>query len=203
MTDRTPHDPATLDFYASEAPVYAASGAGGVSRHLHDFLATLPSGAKILELGCGGGRDSAEMRRLGFDIVPTDGVSEIAEQAEARIGLPVRVMRFDELDYDVEFDAVWANASLLHVPRASLPDILSLIRMALRPGGRHFASFKAGGAEGRDSFGRYFNYLSKAQTLDAYAQSGGWQSVEIADYTGGGYQGGQGPWVAITAARAR
>ena len=66
-------DDRTLKFYSKEAPVYTASGKGGVSRHLTGFLQRLPEGAKVLELGCGGGRDAEAMIAAGFDVQPTDG----------------------------------------------------------------------------------------------------------------------------------
>ena len=151
------YDPATLDFYASEAPVYAASGPDGIARHLPEFLDRLRPGARILELGCGGGRDASHMIEMGFDVEPTDGTAEIALQAEVRLDRTVRVMRFDELESIAEYDAVIASASLLHVPRADLPSILQRIWTALKPGGWHIASYNGGGVEGRDGFGRYFN----------------------------------------------
>jgi SAM-dependent methyltransferase len=91
-------DSVTLDFYSASAAVYVASGARGVSRNLPSFLDLLPSGARILELGCGGGRDAEAMIAAGFDVDPTDGTPEIARKAEERLGRRVRVMRFDELD---------------------------------------------------------------------------------------------------------
>ena len=125
------YDEATLCFYAEEAPVYSSSGPGGASRHLAGFLELLEPGAKVLEIGCGGGRDAEWMLAQGFDVEPTDGVAEMAVKAEARLGRPVRVMRFDELDDVGGYDAVWANASLLHVPRASLPAVyLSISELA-------------------------------------------------------------------------
>jgi cyclopropane fatty-acyl-phospholipid synthase-like methyltransferase len=105
------YDPATLAFYANEAPVYAASTPDGVARHLPDFLARLQPGARILELGCGGGRDAHFMLQLGFDVDATDGTAEIAVQAEQRLGRPVRVMRFDMLESVAEYDAVVATYS--------------------------------------------------------------------------------------------
>jgi SAM-dependent methyltransferase len=192
-------DLTTLDFYAREAPDYVASGPGGVSRHLHHFLSLLPKGGKILDLGCGCGLDSEEILRLGFDAVPTDGAPEMAQKAEERLCMPVRVMRFDQLDIDCEFDAVWAHASLLHVPVNSLPCILLLVFKALKPGGYHFANYKSGGQAGRDQFQRYFNYVSVAQAREAYDQSAAWDILETEEYSGGGYNGGQGPWVAVTA----
>lgn len=194
-------DEATLGFYADEATVYAARGQGGASRRLDAFLHLLPPGARILELGCGGGRDSEEMLARGFRLDATDGVPEIARMAEERIGRPVRVMRFDEIDAVEEYDGVWAQACLLHVPRPALPGILSLIFRALKGGGVHSASFKGGGHEGRDALGRYFNYLTADEVSAAYRRSAGWDIQALTEYRSGSYGGGQGPWVGITARR--
>jgi len=191
-------DEATLHFYASEAPVYTASGKDGSFKHLEPFLDRLPAGASILELGCGGGYDAAFMLARGFDVHATDGVPEMADTAEARIGRPVAVMRFDQLDAEEQFDAVVAAAALLHVPRDSLGDVLGRVWRALKPGGWHIASFKAGGTEGRDRLGRHFNYLSPQQAEQYYREAGDWQSLEIAASIGGGYDGAQGPWIAVT-----
>ena len=196
-----PYDQATLDFYSVEAPVYAASGKAGVSRWLNDFMALLPEKGRVLELGCGGGIDAEAMLAHGFEVDPTDGTATIAAQAEQRLGRPVRVMRFDELSAIETYDAVWANASLLHVPREALSGVLRKVRRALKPGGLHFANYKAGDAAGRDSLGRYFNYYDRATLLDAYAASGSWDIISTSDYIGGGYESGQGPWIAITVRR--
>jgi SAM-dependent methyltransferase len=191
-------DPATLDFYASEAPVYAASGPDGVARHLPLFLDRLNPRARILELGCGGGRDAQYMIEQGFDVDATDGTAEIAAQAEQRLGRAVRVMRFDELYSVADYDAVVASASLLHVPRADLPGVVQRIWKALKPGGWHVASYKGGGIEGRDRFGRYFNYLDADQLGAAYSGVGDWAAMDVLSGMGGGYDGVQGPWHIIT-----
>lgn len=191
-------DPETLDFYATAAPTYTASGPKGASRHLQPFLDRLTPGARILELGCGGGLDAQYMLERGFDVDATDGTVEIAAQAETRLGRPVKVMRFDELDAVAEYDAVVASASLLHVPRTDLPDVIGRIWTALKAGGWHLASYKGGGAEGRDGFGRYFNYLDADELRALYAQAGEWAQMDIWSGIGGGYDGVQGPWHAIT-----
>jgi SAM-dependent methyltransferase len=194
-------DSVTLDFYSTSAPVYVASGTKGVSRNLFSFLDQLPPQARILELGCGGGRDAAAMIAAGFEVDATDGTPEIARKAEERLGRRVRVMHFDKLDAFEVYDAIWANASLLHVPRSSLPQILSLVFKALKSGGLHFASYKSGCAEGRDRYGRYFNYLSREDVTEAYRRSGLWEVVSLTEYLGGGYDRQQGPWVAVTVRR--
>lgn len=202
MADAPEFDRATLDFYAVEAPVYAASGPGGVSRHLSGFLAMLTPGARVLELGCGGGRDAEAMIAAGFDVDATDGAPALARQAEQRIGQPVRVMRFDELTADEAYDAVWAAACLLHVPRDGLVEVLARVRRALRPSGLHLASYKSTGVEGRDAFGRLFNQLAHSELLAAYAASGAWDIVDVQEYTGRGYDGELLPMLAITTRRA-
>ena len=195
-------DAETLAFYASEAPVYTASGPQGEARHLAAFLERLQPGAVILELGCGGGRDAEYMISKGFVVEPTDGVPEIATQAEARLGRSVQVMQFHELTAEGQYDAVVASASLLHVPRVGLTEILGRIWRALKPGAWHVASFKGGGIEGRDGFGRYFNYLSRAELEGYYVAAGSWSLIEIGEAMGGGYDGKQGPWLQITLQKA-
>lgn len=190
-------DPTTLAFYATEAPVYAAHGTGGTSRYLEGFLDRLTPGCRILELGCGGGKDAALMIKRGFDVEPTDGVPEIAAQAEALLGRPVRVMRFDELDAVEAYDAVWASATLLHVPRNGLTAVLARIWRALKPGGWHQATYKGGGNEGRDRFDRYYNYLSRTELEAHYQAAGDWAAMDIEEGVGGGYDGVQGPWLSI------
>lgn len=195
-------DEATLAFYASEAPDYAASGPGGIGRHLEPFLERLPPGALILELGCGSGRDAAHMEALGFRVEPTDGVPEMAAQAAARLGRAVRVMRFDELDALEAYDGVVAAYSLLHVPRAGLIGVLARVWRALKPGGWHAATYKTAGGEGRDRLGRYYNYPSEAELRSHYAAAGNWTEISTETGEGRGYEGGESRFVMILLRKA-
>ena len=195
-------DEATLAFYANEAPAYAASNLGGVGRHLDPFLERLAPGALVLELGCGSGRDAAHMEARGFVVEPTDGVPEMAAQAEARLGRSVRVMRFDELDAIDTYDGVVAAYSLLHVPRAGLADVLARVWRALKPGGWHVAIYKTAGSEGRDRLGRYYNYPNAEELRAYYAAAGDWSEVETETGEGRGYEGGESRFVSITLRKA-
>lgn len=169
-------DPGTLEFYRRNAESYAA-WAKAPSARLIDFLGLLPPGGSILELGCGAGNHAAEMLARGFALRATDGSPEMAEIASRRLNHPVAVMRFDELDERDTFDGVWASACLLHVPRSELAAILSRIHRALKSGGVFYASFKAGEGDGRDSLGRYYNYVSADWLRAAYAEAGPWQCL--------------------------
>jgi SAM-dependent methyltransferase len=167
-------DEATLQFYRRNAQGYAA-WAKAPSTRLIAFLGLLPPGGSILELGCGAGNHAAEMLARGFALRATDGSPEMAEVASRRLNHPVEIMRFDELDACDAFDGVWASACLLHVPRDELGGILERIHRALKTGGAFYASFKVGEGDGRDSLGRYYNYVSADWLRAAYAAAGPWQ----------------------------
>jgi 2-polyprenyl-3-methyl-5-hydroxy-6-metoxy-1,4-benzoquinol methylase len=192
----------TLAFYAAEAERYVGIRPNEVSRFIVDFLRHLPLGASILELGCGGGADAAYMTNAGFAVEPTDGVPEMAALAQARLERPVSVLRFADLDAVELYDAVIANASLLHVPREGLPDVLSRIWRALKPGGWHMASYKTGADEGYDKHGRYYNQLSPEQAEAAYRAAGDWRLYAVEDSWGEGYFGTPSAWLSVTTQKA-
>jgi SAM-dependent methyltransferase len=171
-------DEETLQFYRSHAQAFAGRDK---SKHkqLARFLALLPAGASILELGCGAGADSAAMLAAGFDVRPTDGSPELASEASRRLGRPVETLLFHDLDEVEAYDGVWAHASLLHVPRPELAPVVALIWRALKPGGHFYASFKVGKAEGRDKLNRYYNYPSPDWLRATYAEAGSWSSWSI------------------------
>jgi len=191
-------DRATLDFYATEAEIYAGRARELGQARLRHFAELIPAGGQVLELGCGGGQDSEALLALGLDVSPTDGSPELAAQAAKRLGRPVSVLLFEDLAAESAYDGVWANACLLHVPRPALPAILANIHRALRPGGVFYASFKAGEAEGRDRFGRYYNYPDASWLRTAYG-SERWHSLDIAEETGGGYDQEPTRWLHATA----
>ncbi len=187
-------DSATLGFYAEEAETYAGREREADRGRLERFAGLLPAVGQVLELGCGGGQDSAALLARGFDVTPTDGSPELAAQAALRLGRPVSVLLFEDLAASAAYDGIWANACLLHVPRAALPAIIARVHAALRPGGAFYASFKAGEAEGRDRFGRYYNYPS-AEWLHATYGAEAWHSLDIAAESGGGYDGEPTRWL--------
>jgi SAM-dependent methyltransferase len=187
-------DPETLKFYADNAADYVQH-ASRPAPQLLDFMAKLPPGASVLELGTGNGRDAAAMLAAGFAVTPSDASPELAAEAQARLGCPVRIMAFHELDDVAAYDGVWANACLLHAPRAELTDDLALIHRALRPGGLLTASFKAGGGEGRDQFGRYYNYPDAAELHAHLLAAAQWVDVDISEHDGSGYDNRPTRWL--------
>jgi SAM-dependent methyltransferase len=172
-------DEETLQFYRGNAEAYAKRTFTSRQARLMAFLAQLPAGASILELGCGAGGDTAEMLARGFDVRPTDGSPEMADIASKHLGRTVKTLLFHELDELEAYDGVWANACLLHVPRAGLADVLARIWRALKAGGVFYASYKAGDGDGRDTLNRYYNYPSQDWLRATYAAAGNWDSLSI------------------------
>ncbi|CAN5619104.1 class I SAM-dependent methyltransferase [soil metagenome] len=200
MADQT-HDLQTLAFYDRDAAAYAGRRLPEASPRLTAFLAALPAGAHVLDLGCGGGQDSQVMLERGFDVTPLDGSAGLARIAQQRLGRPVRVQLFEDLEDEAVFDGIWANASLLHVPTVGLPQALARVRRALKPGGLFHATYKAGDGGGRDSLGRYFNFPSEAELRTAYDEAGPWAGLEILQGPGHSYEQEERTWLQVTVVR--
>jgi SAM-dependent methyltransferase len=194
-------DAETLRFYQQEAECYCEQTGAISSPALPGFLARLRPGASILELGCGSGRDTVEMLRLGYNATPTDGSPEMARQAENLLHGRVLVLEFGEIEDETRFDGVWAHACLLHIPLDYLGEVLSRIYKVLNSPGILFANFKEGAAEGRDRFGRYYNYPSLAALRDIFQQAAPWFALEIERSSGKGYDGAAVQWLNCTATK--
>ncbi len=191
------NDRATMAFYDREAARYAQAFGTQASRFLDAFLDRLDPAAMILELGCGGGRDAARMVERGFAVDPTDGSLAMVRLASERFGVPARQLRFADLDAIGRYDAVWANACLIHVSRQDMPATLNAIHRALRPGGWHFASFKLGDGEGHDPLGRLHNFPDQAWLAASYSAAG-FTITDMVPFRGKGADGVVRDWAALT-----
>lgn len=147
----------TLQHYNVNAESFAANTvAVDFSQIQQEFLSTLPPGANILDFGCGSGRDTKYFLEQGYKVDAIDGSSELCKLASAHTGIKVRQMLFQELHAKEKYDGIWACASILHVAKNELPDILQRMYNALKSDGTIYASFKYGDFEGERS-GRYFS----------------------------------------------
>ncbi len=123
-------------------------------RHL-----TARAPARILDFGCGPGRDLIAFAAAGHRPVGLDGAARFCEMAREHSGCEVLHQDFLELSLpDAAFDGVFANASLFHVPSQELPRVLSELWATLRPDGVLFASNPRG--DNREGFNgaRYGSY---------------------------------------------
>ncbi|WP_379921062.1 class I SAM-dependent methyltransferase [Erythrobacter sp. R86502] len=187
-------DPDTIAFYQKRAPYWVFHSGTHCSHQLDRFLDRLPPASRVLELGCGGGRDAARIRERGFSIDATDAVPALVSRANEAFALDARVMAFHELDAADAYGGVWAHASMLHCPTAALPDVLLRIHRALMPGGWHFASFKLGTGEGRDLLGRLHNFPSPRWLTQTY-EAANFLIESQETYAGQASDGTQRDWI--------
>ena len=116
---------------------------------------------RILDFGCGPGRDLRRLRELGHEPVGLEGSAAFVAMARADSGCEVWHRDFLDLGLpSAHFDGVFANASLFHVPVAELPRVLRELRDALKPGGVLFSSNPRGNDEEGWNRGRYGAYHS-------------------------------------------
>lgn len=148
----------TIGYYDQNASSFASQTADVDLTPLYDrFLRHVAPGGRVLDVGCGVGRDALSFSKRGYDVVALDGSEEMVRLTQERVGshIPVHLMRFEEIAWHNEFDGIWACASLLHVPSSSFAAVASRIVDAMRPGGSWFMSFKLGEGE-RVAGGRLF-----------------------------------------------
>jgi SAM-dependent methyltransferase len=187
----------TLAHYDENADdFWAGTRDHDVSQNIRALLAHLgPAPQRILDLGCGPGRDLRAFRALGHEPVGLDGSARFVEMARAHAGCPVLHQDFLALDLpDNAFDGVFANASLFHVPSRELPRVLGELRAALKPGSVLFSSNPHGqnqeGWRGR----RYGTYLD-LETWRGFVRGAGFTELEHY-YRPEGLPRAQQPWLA-------
>jgi SAM-dependent methyltransferase len=126
------------------------------------FLREIPEGGRILDAGCGSGRDSLAFLQKGYQVVSIDASRAMVAATSQLTGQPAFLMCFDDIPFEAEFDGIWACASLPHVARQDLPLTLEKLTRALKPGGILYLSFKYGSEE-RIEDGRFFTDLEEAR----------------------------------------
>ena len=148
----------TLDYYNKNSEEYFNSTLNvDMTNTYKPFLKLVPKGGKILDLGCGSGRDSMNFMKLGYEVTAVDGSKELAKKASALLGKEVIASTFEELELKEKFHGIWACASLLHIKREDLKTVLNNLYNNLEDNGVFYMSFKYGEKEYVDDKNRYFN----------------------------------------------
>ena len=150
---------------------------------------------RILDFGCGPGRDLKAFAALGHAPVGLDGSTEFVKMAREYSGCEVWQQDFLKLDLPANhFDGVFANASLFHVPSQELPRVLAQLAATLKPGGVLFSSNPRGDNSEGWNRGRYGAYHDFAAWSAFVGQTG---LVELTHYyRPPGLPRDQQPWLA-------
>lgn len=190
---RVPHPPmvikmsetqttsATYDVIAAD---YAARwlGAEVLEPARQRFAARLAPGARVLDIGCGPGRDAVRLRAMGLRVCGFDRSRGMLAQAREGGELPLALSDMRRLPVrDGSCDGLWVCASFLHIPKRDALEVLGAFHRALRPGGIFYLSVKQGDGErwvGKDSQAQRFFAFYQADELDALLAAAGFSVQE-------------------------
>ena len=157
----------TIEYYNQNADMFAQG------TRLVDFTVVqerfakmLPAGSRILDFGCGSGRDTKYFLEKGYQVAATDGSAELCRLAGSFTGIKVKEMLFQELDEIGVYDGIWACSSILHLPKQELLPVIRKMCDALKDNGVIYTSFKYGDFEGERN-GRYFTDFTE-DTFDKF-----------------------------------
>ncbi|MCW2850768.1 MAG: Methyltransferase type 12 [Nocardioides sp.] len=177
------YDAAAAD-YRDATQVMPDSG----RRVVRAYADALRAGARVLEIGSGGGRDARALEDVGLSVRRTDVTPTfVSLLRDSGVDADVLDPLTDNLDDPTRpgqpYDGVWAGASLLHVARADLPVVLTRLAAATRPGGALRMSVKEGDGEEWSTHGvvrapRMFVYW-REQPLRSVLDAAGWLVEEV------------------------
>lgn len=150
------------DYYEKRGQEFVERTSGAdLSALYRPFLKYIPEGGHILDAGCGSGRDSKYFITAGCKVTAFDNSMKMVDYASQFIRQKVLCMNFDDVQWERGFDGIWACASLLHVSKENIENILEKFLRALKISGVIFMSFKDGTGERIEpDTGRFFNYYT-------------------------------------------
>lgn len=146
----------TLNYYNQNADSFIEGTVSVNFKEVQDKFLQMLYGKKILDFGCGSGRDTMYFLKSGFDVTATDGSEELCKYASEYTGIQVKQMLFQDLDEVDYYDGIWACSSILHLSKNELRVVMNKMSRALKAGGIIYTSFKYGNFEGERN-GRFFN----------------------------------------------
>lgn len=145
----------TIDYYNQNAETFVHGTVSVDFKEVQDKFLRLLAGKRVLDFGCGSGRDTKYFIERGLDVVAIDGSEELCKSASAYTGIQVKHMLFQNLDEVDCYDGIWACSSILHLPKDELKIVIKKMSRALKAKGIIYTSFKYGNFEGERN-GRFF-----------------------------------------------
>lgn len=175
----------TIDYYNDNAEDFYRDTINLAMEGLYaPFLALIPEGGRILDAGCGSGRDSFYFISKGYDVLAFDAAPALVALSSRLLDNKVHNLSFQQIEFENEFDGIWACASLLHISRKEMDDVINRLIRALKPAGILYASFKFGDKE-EEKDGRFFNYYNEVsfhsllQGHAALSLLNSWQTEDV------------------------
>lgn len=151
---------------------------------LRDWLTCLPVRAVLLDLGCGGGQDTRYLKAAGHRVVGLDRTLSLLRFGQTRVPSATFVLAdMRSLPLGAEsLDGIWAAASLMHLPKTTMKDVLVKVRGCVRPGGVLAATVTYGTRSRIQERGwipgRYFARWKKSELAGALRRAG-WEILAL------------------------
>ncbi|MGE8130062.1 class I SAM-dependent methyltransferase [Methylobacterium sp. NPDC080182] len=170
----------TASYYERHAERYAdATLPIDTANRIARFATMVPRGGRVLDAGCGSGRDLIGLREAGLKPEGLELSPRLAVIARRNSNVPVHVADICSPGLPLSsFDAVWAMASLLHVERDDIEVALRSLNQLLVPGGLLFATLKSGTGRARDEGGRWFT-LYEPRGWSGRLRNAGFSEVSV------------------------
>ena len=167
---------------------------------LDRFARRLGTGARVLDVGCGPGRDVLALQERGLVPVGVDLSWAMLQEARRRVQTPFVQADMRALPFaDHSFGGAWVCASLLHLPKHEAPHVLEEIRRVLDHGILYVA-VKEGDGEGwvvgEDGRRRFFALYRQAE-LELLVERSGFEVLEV--WTTPDAAGRNQRWIALVA----
>ena len=195
MTDKE-----TLRVYDAKAADYAKLIDSDTKEnpYLERFIARLPTGGRVLDLGCGPGLAATRMANAGLQVDAMDGSAEMVAMATQHDGVTAWQATFDQITGTDIYDGIWANFCLLHASKEAMPHHLAAMVTALKPGGAFHIGMKLGSGSQRDAIGRLYSYYSEPELI-ALLGAAGLTAGETDHGRTVGLDGTEADWIVVAA----
>ena len=150
-----------------------------MSEHYKRFEKYLVEGSRVLDAGCGSGRDSLYFHTKGYRVEAFDASEAMVKLSSQHAGLTVKHALFEDVTFEDKFNGIWACASLLHIGRELIADVLKRLAGMICNGGVFYMSYKYGDKvyekDGRsfncydeNSFTRMIDTIPELRILELY-----------------------------------
>ncbi len=150
-------DKSTITYYDTHAAEYSDK-----TRYvnMHDirsvFLNFIEPGARLMDIGCGGGRDMKIFDELGYTVDGIDASQAMCQVAEEYTEISVKCQDIIDWKPMYTYGGIWACASLLHLKDEEFFEFFKRAEKCLSSSGVIYFSMKSGIKDGYDEDGRWY-----------------------------------------------
>ena len=167
----------TLKFYETDSKNLSLRYENADVREIQELLlTTFGEKTKLLEIGCGSGRDASFMTKKGFEVIVIDGSKNMIDEAK-KIHPELSNKIFlktlpNDLEFDIKFDGIYSIAALMHLSKDDLMKSILKIYDLLNSTGKFFMSVSLFrddiNENGFDKNGRFFLILSFEEWISIF-----------------------------------